>query len=126
MDILEHAMNGIGKVLAKMLFNKEEDNEHEIFLEQSESISFITAILNAMMAESEFNEAENFLFDLLEESFNEEVYKLGIDFFEKLRLKTEDQLKVANYSYEEIEQGIADLNKLKQKALSINYDEESK
>ena len=38
---------------------------------------------------------------------------MGFDFYNELRKKTEEELKLGDFTFQEIDQGIEDLNKLK-------------
>lgn len=64
-----------------------------------------------------YSKAENTLFSLLEKHNNDELLKMGFDFYNELRKKTEEELKLGDFTFQKIDQGIEDLNKLKRNEL---------
>ncbi|MBC2581405.1 DUF6483 family protein [Clostridium sp. DJ247] len=64
MDI-EKLTRGIGKIGAKILFNKEEKSSDKIDLNQMSSTDIVPAILKRLVYEGEYNKAENMLFNEL-------------------------------------------------------------
>jgi hypothetical protein len=60
----------------------------------------------------EYSNAEDNLFDILQMDKSDRIIELGINFYNQLLTKTDDELEKGNFSRTEIHQGIAELNKL--------------
>ena len=88
-------------------------------LEDTGSSEILRIILKSLIAKKEYNKAENVLFEEIEKNKSEANYKVGIDFYEELLEKSNEDLLENNFSKEEILQGIKDLKILFSKNLNI-------
>ncbi|MCI6692706.1 MULTISPECIES: DUF6483 family protein [unclassified Clostridium] len=88
-------------------------------LEDTGSSEILRIILKSLIAKKEYNKAENVLFEEIEKNKSEANYKVGIDFYEELLEKSNEDLLENNFSKEEILQGIKDLKILFSKNLNL-------
>ena len=88
-------------------------------LEYTGSSEILSIILKSLIAKKEYNKAENVLFEEIEKNKSEANYKVGIDFYEELLEKSNEDLLENNFSKEEILQGIKDLKILFSKNLNL-------
>ena len=88
-------------------------------LEDTGSSEILRIILKSLIAKKEDNKAENVLFEEIEKNKSEANYKVGIDFYEELLEKSNEDLLENNFSKEEILQGIKDLKILFSKNLNL-------
>lgn len=88
-------------------------------LEDTGSSEILRIILKSLIAKKEYNKAENVLFEEIEKNKSEANYKVGIDFYEELLEKSNEDLLENNFSKEEILQGIIDLKILFSKNLNL-------
>lgn len=58
-----------------------------------------------------YSKAEDILFELIESDFNN-IHNIGKQFYRNLSLKTDDELTNGNFSREEIEDGLEEINSL--------------
>ncbi|MDY6064922.1 MAG: DUF6483 family protein [Finegoldia sp.] len=110
-DWLLSQINVLVKFLAGIFANKKisEDMEEDSIYKQ-DSFNF-ERLLESLIAEGRINEAEDLLFDRLE-NLNYIDANLAVRFYEKLNLLPDEKLEEADYSREEILQGLRDLSKL--------------
>lgn len=101
------------RVLAKILFDRmpqtEELFETETVISQSD---FLYYRLQKLMRKAHINEAENLLFEQLEEDKSAENLKVAIAFYEGLQEMSEEQLQTADFSREEIYEGLKAVKEL--------------
>ena len=114
MDVIQHAIEGIGMLLAKLL-HKERGSGHQIIIDKVAAEDETSLIVGAMAASGDINGAESYLFAELERRFDLGLYAFGLDFFAGLNGMTDERLRACNYSREEIAQGLADLQRLLEK-----------
>jgi len=114
-DYIQRQIEIITRSLAAAIFHKDISMgmaEESVFSE-SFTISgedMLIFMLTKYMNERKLNEAENYLFRALEENPSDNVLSIGFDFYENLKSLDDDILAACNFSREEIEQGIADMN----------------
>ena len=64
--------------------------------------------LDKLLSENKINEAENLLFDKIEPQ-NTKHLSIALNFYDKLNKLSDETLESANYSREEINQGLHDI-----------------
>jgi len=106
-DWLMDQIEGIINLISKVFLHKENANYivSDISL-SDEDLLYIT--LNNMIEKREINKAENLLFDEIT-TLSEKNLAIAINFYSKLNELNDETLKDANYSREEITQGLHDI-----------------
>lgn len=111
MDVLEKMIKDIGKMCAKVFFNKEEKNSEKINLEQMSSEDLFKIFFNKSFHEGNYNKAEDLIFDELQKNNSKEVREVAIEFYDSLLKKSDDELNKSNFTREEVYQGLKDIRK---------------
>lgn len=96
----------------KLIIKKEEDDMQVMNLEESGSSEILRIILKSLIVKKGYNKAENILFEEIEKNKSEQNYKVGLDFYEELLEKSDEELVESNFSREEVLQGLKDLELL--------------
>jgi hypothetical protein len=109
---LERLFRDIGKIGAKVFFNKEEKIEQNINLDQIGPKDILKIILKRLVYEGEYNKAENILFEELNKDNSEEMYQIAVDFYNMLLEKSEEELLEKSFTREEIYQGLEDIKNI--------------
>ncbi|MBE6052774.1 MAG: hypothetical protein E7212_02500 [Clostridium sartagoforme] len=78
-------------------------------LEDNGSSELLRIILRSLIDKKEYNKAEDVLFEEIEKNKSEANYKVGLDFYEILLSKKDEELIENNFSKEEVLQGLKDL-----------------
>lgn len=112
---IEKLVIGIGKATGKALFKKKDDTAHIDITAINSTMDVFELMVRKMYSTGKYNECENYIFDQLNDSFNEKHYSIAKEFFLKLLSKSELELESKDYSIEEAELGLKDLRKLKNK-----------
>ena len=109
-DYIMRLIHGIARILARMLFNREleEDGEFAAVMEEAERES--DDYLRQMVDDGKVNEAEEKLFDLIASASWDEKQKaaLVLSFYDYLNDKSDEFLAAADFSREEIIRGLED------------------
>lgn len=109
-DYIMRLIHGIARILARMLFNREleEDGEFAAVMEEAERES--DDYLRQMVDDGKVNEAEEKLFDLITSASWNEKQKaaLVLSFYDYLNDKSDEFLAAADFSREEIIRGLED------------------
>lgn len=109
-DYIMRLIHGIARILARMLFNREleEDGEFAAVMEEAERES--DDYLRQMVDDGKVNEAEEKLFDLITSAAWDEKQKaaLVLSFYDYLNDKSDEFLAAADFSREEIIRGLED------------------
>ena len=112
-DYIMRLIHGIALVLARILLGKQMEEQGEIadFLDRQEKKE--NDLLARMIDEGQINEAEDRLFDLLENDEREDRKKaaLALSFYDHLNKKNDEFLERAGFSREEIIRGLEDAMK---------------
>ena len=103
MDQIESFIETIHKV-----FLHEDNLTHDIAQTENTTQDSLYQKLDLLIHERKINEAENLLFDHLEPKDEKELAG-AVDFYSKLNQLNDETLESANYSREEIEQGLKDI-----------------
>ena len=109
-DYIMRLIHGIAQVLARLLLGKQMEEEGEIAdaLEKQEKEQ--NSLLRRMADEGKINEAEERLFDILENENREDRQKaaLALSFYDYLNSKDDAFLEKARFSRDEIAEGLED------------------
>ena len=112
-DYIMRLIHGIAQVLARLLLGKQMEQEGEIASALSREAAKKDETLKKMIDAGNINEAEELLFDLLETEPWEDKQKaaLALSFYDHLNEKEDAFLEKANFSREEIIEGLEDAMK---------------
>ena len=107
-DYIMRLIHGVAQILAKLLFNRQEEVEIPAVME--EYCRKDDDILKRMVDDGKVNEAEEKLFDLLAAASWDEKQKaaLALSFYDYLNGKDDEFLAAADFSREEIIRGLED------------------
>lgn len=98
------------KMLAAMMFHKDSPIIPDGALPPESEPGVVLARVRELIKERRINEGENLLFDMLDPK--KPVFAaIALDFYAHLSELSEDELKAADFSVEEIGEGIADMMK---------------
>ena len=109
-DYIMRLIHGIALVLARLLLGKQMEQEGEIASALNKEASLKNDFLKKMIDEGKINEAEETLFGLLETATWEDKQKaaLALSFYDHVNEKEDEFLEKANFSREEIIEGLED------------------
>ena len=112
-DYIMRLIHGIAQVLARLLLGKQMEQEGEIASALSREAAKKDETLKKMIDAGNINEAEELLFDLLENEPWEDKQKaaLALSFYDHLNGKEDAFLEKADFSREEIIEGLEDAMK---------------
>lgn len=112
-DYIMRLIHGIAQVLARLLLGKQMEQEGEIASALSREAAKKDETLRRMIDEGQINEAEEILFDILENAIWEDKQKaaLALSFYDHVNEKEDEFLEKANFSREEIIEGLEDAMK---------------
>ena len=112
-DYIMRLIHGIALVLARLLLGKQMEEEGEITSALDREGTEKNDYLLKMIDEGQINEAEEILFDLLENTAWDDKQKaiLAIAFYDHVNEKEDEFLEKANFSREEIISGLEDAMK---------------
>ena len=112
-DYIMRLIHGIAQVLARLLLGKQMEQEGEIASALSREAAKKDETLKKRIDEGNINEAEELLFDLLETEPWEDKQKaaLVLSFYDHVNEKEDAFLEKANFSREEIIEGLEDAMK---------------
>jgi len=117
-DYLMRQINDFSRALGKTLFNKSVPSEEIVNPDGSISEEAMNkAILLKKIEDGKLNEAENFLFDVLNKSDDPAMLEVGVWFYAQLNKQSDKQLEQAEFSREEIADGLNEI-----KAMLAKYD----
>ena len=110
-DYIMRLIHGVAQILAKLLFNRQEEGEIPAVME--EYCRKDDDLLKRMVDEGRVNEAEEKLFDLLAAAAWDDKQKaaLALSFYDYLNGKDDEFLAAADFSREEIIRGLEDAMK---------------
>ena len=97
-----------GKDKVKAIFDMEEENDSVADMEDD----ILERMVKKYLADKNFNEAENLIFNALEKQKTARRFELALDIFNQANEFTDEVLSKYNYSHEDIEDGIHSLQKL--------------
>ncbi len=106
-DWLVDQIEGIINLVAKVFLHKE-DASYQVSDTNLSDEDLLYITLNNMVEKREINEAENLLFNEVT-TLNEKNLAIAVNFYSKLNQLNDETLQEANYSREEITQGLHDI-----------------
>jgi len=110
-DFLMRQIEFITTAVAELIFNKPSSSyEVQSEVRQQES-DLLYVLLCKALENKNINEAENLLFDMLEEN-NSEHLLIATDFYNLLSRMTDDELQNSDFSRKEIERGLKEVRAL--------------
>ena len=112
-DYIMRLIHGIARILARMLFNRELEDDGELVMILEESGRESNDYLRRMIDDGRVNAAEEKLFDLIESTAWDARQKaaLVIAFYDYLNGKDDEFLASADFSRDEIAGGLEDAMK---------------
>lgn len=110
-DYILRIIESIGEFAGKVLFNKQSKKFENIDVQSMTTQDVLPILLKKLVLQGKYNEAENLLFEELEKNPSNDLIKIGKDFYNILLLKSDEDLTKANFSREEIFQGLNDMKK---------------
>ena len=114
---IEKLIESLGEAGAKVLFHKEKHQDAEINVQSLSGNDVLTIMLKKLSNEGKFNEAENIIFERVEDNPSKELCQIALNYYNTLLEKDDQELKTGNFSKEEIYQGIEDIKKI---SLTLN------
>lgn len=103
-DYILRLVHEIARVLAKILFNIDSENVSEELESRIEETDILEQLLG-MIDNGQINEAENRLYDMLDEEIPNCI-EIAILFYSYLNDQTDEFLKESDYSRGEVKDGI--------------------
>lgn len=112
-DYIMRLIHGIALVLARLLLGKQMEQEGEIASAFSREAAKEDEALRRMIDEGKINEAEEILFEILENATWEDKQKaaLALSFYDHVNEKEDEFLEKSDFSREEIVEGLEDAMK---------------
>lgn len=114
-DYLMRQIETMSRALALLVFKRDELSVLDIFNEeeQAEGDKLLRYSLGRLLGQKRVNEAENLLFEYLDANVAGPTayYEAGLDFYRQLLEMDEEELAACDFSVEEIEEGLAELEK---------------
>ena len=112
-DYIMRQIEDMVRFLATTLFQKEPAGPL-IFNEYGEfsSEQFLLYQLEKLVLQKQINQAENLLFQQLEETPTKEYFAVALQFYQLLQQMTDSALEECNFSRQEIMEGLRDIEKL--------------
>lgn len=112
-DYILRQIEMLGAAVGKVLFNKEKDPP--LIVRDTGIASdadLLQQTLLAMANDGKIAEAEDLLFESLEEDPSQPKFHVALAFYDALRRMTDEQLREGNFSREEISQGLEDVRRV--------------
>ncbi len=113
-DFVLREIRMLVRFLSKTVLHREAEEEEILFYDQTaqQKNEGLDLRLTLLLQSGDINEAENFLFDVLEEEQTMENFASAIRFYLELYGMEEEELAKHDFSREEIAEGFADLRAL--------------
>lgn len=108
-DYILRITESIGKISAKIFFNKEPKEFENIKQGSMSGEDILPILLKRLVLQGKYNEAENILFEELHRSPSNGLVNIGKDFYNLLLSKSDEELIKASFPREEIFQGLKDI-----------------
>lgn len=106
-------IESISAVLAALIFNRKPESAEIIAFREAFALGdLLTMRLGELLAEGKINEAENLLFEALDESPGPEYLKSALDFYGSLAAMPDGELEKLGFSREEIYEGLKELENM--------------
>lgn len=114
-DYIMRQIEAMSRVLGEMLFQKDnESGKIEVFDKQGyiSGGNLLLYRLKKMILEKKVNEAENLLFDTIEQDPSEDYLKTAVVFYDELQKLSDGELKECDFSREEIYEGFKQIEEI--------------
>jgi hypothetical protein len=117
-DWLSHQIGALARALAVMMFrqhgeynspNEQSESGDSIVIREEELLSYM---LIKYISDGKINEAENLLFESIENNSSEEKFLLALDFYKKLDEQSDSFLHENDYSRQEIFEGLSSIKRI--------------
>jgi hypothetical protein len=110
-DWLMRQIENICRLIAKLLFNKQSPRYEIVDVSTNTETDLLHKELIGLLNEFKINEAENLLFDRIN-ALNINYLLVAIDFYTRLNEYDDDFLSKNDFSREEIESGLREVQKI--------------
>lgn len=113
-DYLMNQIEGLTRMLARIMFQKGGSSTDDIFEEEDvvSETGLLMHRLKKLLYAGDINEAENMLFEELDEHEDEQTYlAAALAFYKELATMDEAFLEAHDFSREEIEDGVSEVRK---------------
>lgn len=114
-DYIMRQIEAMSRVLGEMLFQKDSQSGEIEILDEQGTISggnLLLYRLKKMILDKRVNEAENILFDTIEQDPDEEYLKTAVAFYDELRGLSDEELAACDFSREEIYEGMKQIREI--------------
>lgn len=112
-DFIMREIENFTRFAAEVLLNKKSKNvDIKITQQLNTKANSLKQNLHNLVADGKINEAENKLFDIIEESPIEENLKVALDFYHELSTLDKSYLRSCNFTEDEILDGLHELQKI--------------
>lgn len=109
-DYVVEQGNLLTRFLRTILYNSQTDpKQTHLFSENALQLQYH---LSQRMHRHQYNEAENDLYDALESANDNDTYRIALWFYEELLKEDKETLEKHQFSYDEVLEGLQDLEKL--------------
>ncbi|WP_026884575.1 DUF6483 family protein [Clostridium akagii] len=112
-DYIIRLTESIGQALAKIIFNKQQNEFENISIESMTGKDILPILLKRFVLQGKYNEAENILFEEIDKNPCNDLVNIGMNFYNGLLEKNDEELAKGNFSREEIYQGIEEIENIK-------------
>lgn len=114
-DYMMRQIEDCAKALGKVLFEKQSGADN-LFNEEGvlSETSFLSYRLNRLIEDGKINEAENILFDTIEEDPKPDLLRVALDFYNTLEKRSDTELAACDFSRQEILDGLQSVQKIYQ------------
>lgn len=109
-DYIMRIIHEVVRTLLKLIFHIDEEKQEEVQFEDRKTAGSFENLC-AMADRGEINEAENILYEEMEEGSLESL-KMGILFYEHLNKMSSEYLEKCDYSRQEVAEGMKQLMKM--------------
>ena len=116
-DWMERQIEAISNTVAAILFGKDQvkaildmDEEEDAVADMEEDL--LDRMVKKALIDGNVNEAENLVFNAIDQNKRNRRLMIALEFFNEVHGYDEEKLRQANYSKEEIEDGIKQLREL--------------
>jgi hypothetical protein len=113
-DYIMRQIEGLSRMLARVLFDRDMESE-ELHLDEDGTLSGSDVLayrLKKLLHERKINEAENLLFETLEASPLPSYGRTALDFYREISTLSDEELAAADFSREEIADGLREVQRL--------------
>lgn len=110
-DYILRMIEDMGRFLKNIVHESQGEEEYPVLDEEGNfsQSDFLGYRLNKLLAEKKINEAENLLFETIEQDPRQAYLQVALNFYEDLNALTEEELEACDFSREEIGDGLRSL-----------------